>query len=154
MMDALPSPEKMASLVSGITETMLGFSFTPVLAPDLDAHRGLTWRTAVLPIAGARPITVGISSDEKGCGELSAAMFACPRDAVDTAMMNDSLCEILNMTAGLLKSVMALDQALGLPRILPSPDRPEVPCASPHVVVLRAERVGLVLWVYEGVPSH
>ena len=78
-------------------------------------------------------------------------MFACPPGEVDSAMMNDSLCELVNMTAGLLKSAMSLNQALGLPKILSGPDAPDVPPASPHVVVLKAEACGLVLWIYEGV---
>ena len=145
----LPSPDKMAQLVSGVTQTMLGLTFAPDGASR--GHQALAWRTAVLPIAGARPLTVGLSSDEIGCEKLASAMFACPPTEVDGAMMNDSLCELVNMTAGLLKSAMSLNQALGLPRIIPGADAPAVPAASPHVVVLKAESCGLVLWIYEGV---
>jgi hypothetical protein len=144
----LPPPQKMAELVSGVTQTMLGFTFEPDSA---STHHALAWRTAVLPIAGEVPITVGLSSDQGGCSKLAGAMFACPDEEVDAAMMNDSLCELVNMTAGLLKSQMSLNQALGLPRILSGPDAPEVPKASPHVVVLKAQQLGLVLWIYEGV---
>ena len=147
-MNALPCPETMASLVSGVTETMLGLTFTP---DEAKGPRELAWRTAVLPIAGRRPLTIGLSSDEGGCSRLSAAMFACPAEQVDQAMMNDALCELVNMTAGLLKSVMSLDQALGLPKILTPPDAPATPSASPHSVVLKADALGLVLWIYEGV---
>jgi Chemotaxis phosphatase CheX len=147
-MNSLPSPEKMASLVSGVTQTMLGLTFVPDAAKS---HSALTWRTAVLPIAGARPLTVGLSSDERGCSELSAAMFACPKTDVDQNMMNDALCELVNMTAGLLKSVMSLNQALGLPKILAGTSAPSVPSASPEVIVLKADALGLVLWIYEGV---
>jgi hypothetical protein len=138
----------MASLVSGVTQTMLGLTFIP---DGAKTHHALTWRTAVLPIAGARPLTVGLSSDQHGCSRLSAAMFACPESEVDQAMMNDALCELVNMTAGLLKSVMSLNQSLGLPKILSGQDAPAVPSASPHVIVLKADALGLVLWIYEGV---
>ena len=144
----LPPPEKMAELVSGVTQTMLGLTFVP---DDANGHAKLAWRTAVLPIAGAQPLTVGLSSDESGCSTLAGAMFACPKEQVDGAMMNDSLCELVNMTAGLLKSHLSLNQALGLPRILSGAAAPEVPQASPHVVVLKAQKLGLVLWIYEGV---
>lgn len=144
----LPPPDKMAQLVSGVTQTMLGLTFAPDGAAG---HQTLSWRTAVLPIAGAHPLTVGLSSDETGCSKLASAMFACPPGEVDSAMMNDSLCELVNMTAGLLKSAMSLNQALGLPKIIPGADAPAVPPASPHVVVLKAESCGLVLWIYEGV---
>jgi hypothetical protein len=144
----LPPPQKMAELVSGVTQTMLGLTFEP---DEAKTHDKLAWRTAVLPIAGATPITVGLSSDETGCSELAGAMFQLPKDQVDASMMNDSLCELVNMTAGLLKSAMSLNQALGLPKILAGTDAPAVPAASPHVVVLKAQQVGLVLWIYEGV---
>ncbi len=147
-MNPLPPPEKMASLVSGVTQTMLGLTFVPDGAPG---HRDLSWRTAVLPIAGERPITVGLSSDQLGCSHLSAAMFACSPEEVDQNMMNDALCELVNMTAGLLKSVMSLNQALGLPKILTGQKAPAVPSASPQVIVLKADALGLVLWIYEGI---
>lgn len=149
-MTPLPPPEKMAALVSGVTETMLGLKFVPDAAKD---HAQLRWRTAVLPIAGERPLTVGLSSDQHGCSQLSAAMFACAKEQVDQNMMNDALCELVNMTAGLLKSVMSLNQALGLPKILAGTDAPAVPSASPHVIVLKADALGLALWVYEGVAA-
>lgn len=148
-MHPLPTPEKMASLVSGVTRTMCGLTFEP----DLGASsKELRWRTAVLPIVGERPLTVGLSSDEPGLTVLCAAMFAVEKGQVDSAMMNDSLCELVNMTAGLLKSVMSLNQALGLPKVLSGPDTPPVPSpTNPHVLVLRAKTAGLCLWVYEGV---
>lgn len=138
----------MASLVSGVTQTMLGLTFTP---DESAALCDLAWRTAVLPIAGERPLTVGLSSNETGCSRLSAAMFACNPSDVDQNMMNDSLCELVNMTAGLLKSALSLDQALGLPKILTGRHGPPAPPSSPHVIVLKADALGLVLWIYEGV---
>ena len=148
-MNPLPPPEKMASLVSGVTQTMLGLTFVP---DGTAGHGDLSWRTAVLPIAGERPLTVGLSSNQSGCSQLSAAMFACSPDEVDQTMMNDALCELVNMTAGLLKSVMSLNQALGLPKILSGDAAPAVPSASPQVVVLKADGpLGLVLWIYEGI---
>jgi Chemotaxis phosphatase CheX len=147
-MTLLPPPEKMAALVSGVTQTMLGLTFIP----DAEqGHERLRWRTALLPIAGQQPMTIGLSTDQDGCSRLSAAMFACPREQVDQPMMHDALCELVNMTAGLLKSVMSLNQALGLPKILSGDDAPAIPSASPHVIVLKAGALGLVLWIYEGV---
>jgi len=139
----------MAALVSGVTETMLGLSFVP----DANSTPGeaLVWRTAVLPIPGSQPLTVGLSSDQRGCAQLSAAMFGCENQAVDQSMMDDSLRELVNMTAGLLKSTMALDQALGLPTIVEGKKLPPHPGGDPgHAVVLRGKEIGLVLWIFEG----
>jgi hypothetical protein len=147
----IPTPQKMASLVSNVTETMLGISFEPVLPVTPAPH--LVWRTAMLPIKGAVPITVGLSSDEPGCIKLSSAMFQVASSEVDSSMMNDALCELVNMTAGLLKSTLGLDQTLGLPRMV-SQDDPSVKAAhapSTHLTVLRAKEVGLMLWILQGV---
>jgi hypothetical protein len=139
----------MASLVSNVTETMLGLTFVPDTSA---AYTNLRWRTAILPIAGAQPLTIGLSSDQDGCSKLSAAMFACAAVDVDQAMMNDALCELVNMTAGVVKSVMSLNQSLGLPKIVAGDAAPAVPESGAHaVVVLKADALGLVLWIYEGI---
>jgi Chemotaxis phosphatase CheX len=140
----------MASVVSGVTETMLGLTFKAY--PDGMPWNELVWRAAVLPIPGARPLTVGLSSDQTGCTTLGSKMFQAPPDEVSDDMLSDALCELVNMTAGLLKSSLKLEQALGLPRIVPS-GQPPVPTPPPatNSVVLRAEHVGLVLWVFEGI---
>ena len=138
----------MASLVSNVTQTMLGISFEAI---EPGPQSSLGWRTALLGITGQFPLTVGLSSDERGCRKLSGAMFQCPDASVDQSMMNDALCELVNMTAGLLKGAMALDQTLGLPRVVPGDD-PRFKADEGHqVIVLRAREVGLMLWVLPGV---
>ena len=147
----IPSPLKIARLVSNVTETMLGISFEPVVPLEPAPH--LIWRTVMLPIPGKYPITVGLSSDEAGCVRLSSAMFQVSNAEVDSTMMNDSLLELLNMTAGLVKSTLSLDQSLGLPRVVPNND-PLVKAAhdaSTSLTLLRAKEVGLMLWILQGV---
>jgi hypothetical protein len=73
-------------------------------------------------------------------------MFATPLERVDDGMINDALCELVNMTAGMLKSALKIDQALGLPRIRESAALD--PCGadwSQHY--LRAGGLNLVLAV-------
>jgi hypothetical protein len=150
-MTTLPPPEKMARVVSGVTETLLGLTFQPA-QPDA-SWNDLVWRAAVLPIPGSRPLTVGLSSDRAGCTALGAAMFQVPAGEVSDDMLTDSLCELVNMTAGLLKSHLGLEQALGLPRVVPEgqPPVPPPPSAGAGRLVLRAAHLGLVLWVFEGI---
>jgi hypothetical protein len=79
-------------------------------------------------------------------------MFQLEAAEVSDDMLSDALCELVNMTAGLLKSNLKLEQALGLPRIVPAGQAPvPVPPPATNSVVLRADRVGLVLWVFEGI---
>jgi hypothetical protein len=140
----------MALLVSNVTETMLGLTFKADKAGQ--PWNELVWRAAVLAIPGARPLTVGLSSDQAGCTQLAAKMFQAAPDEVADDMMSDALCELVNMTAGLLKTNLKLDQLLGLPRVVPSGQPPMPPPPSDvNSVCLRAEQVGLMLWIFEGI---
>lgn len=150
-MKQLPSSDKLAALVSNVTQTMLGISFEA--APESPAHPSLCWRTAVMLVDGARPITVGLSSSQDGCNSLAAAMFSCEADTVDSSMVNDALRELVNMTAGLLRSEMALDQALTLPKIVVD-EAVLAKLAQLHPgLVLKAKQLGLALWAFEGHPG-
>jgi hypothetical protein len=113
-MGNLPSAQTLANLVSRVTHTMCGITFVPTTE---EPAPGLFWRTATLPIEGARPLRISISSDRPGCGALGAALYSIPAESLDDAMIDDSLCELLNMAAGQIKRFVVPDQALGLPRI-------------------------------------
>ncbi len=148
-MPTLPPPDELAAVVSGVTETMLGLTFRPDRDDAPWSH--LVWRAAVLPIPGAFPLTVGLSSDRPGCEALGSKMFQLTPAELSDDMLSDALCELVNMTAGLLKSHLALEQSLGLPRVVPERQLPLAPLPQDsNRVVLRADRLGLVLWVFEG----
>jgi len=111
--DILPA-ERLAASVSRVTGTMLGRTFQPAATTQPPT----LWRTVVLPIPGKRPISVALSSDRAGCAALAAAMLGLEEDELDVSMIDDFLRELLNMTAGQIKHELALDAALGLPRIV------------------------------------
>jgi len=117
---ALPDAATLARLISNVTRMMCGFSFTPLAQPK--RVRELCWRMAVISIPGARFLQIAISSDRDGCAKLGAAILACPPESLDESMIDDSLCEILNMAAGQIKKTIVPDQELGLPKIVTSPD--------------------------------
>jgi hypothetical protein len=108
-MKDLPTPESLATLVSNITQVMLGMSFrlAPADAAGLPWQSDTQWRVAVLPIAGRRPLTVAVASDTHGAALLGSAMFSCPAGAVDRSMADDSLRELTNIVAGQVKSVLS-----------------------------------------------
>ena len=144
-MKPLPDAQTLANLVSNVTSTMLGISFKPVDTPPSMAG---VWRTALLPIPGSRPVVVGLASEFASSQVLSAAMFSCKEAEVDQPMRDDSLRELANMTAGLVKNALGLDALLGLPVIKEGAD---VPARKPiESVFVRAESLGLLLWVTEG----
>ena len=117
-MSNFPDPATLATLVSNVTQTMCGISFGVSESKETAVA---CWRMAVLNVTGGTPWQVALFSDEKGCTALGAALFQCEPDTLDTSMLEDSLCELLNMAAGQIKGVLASDSALGLPRIT-SPD--------------------------------
>jgi hypothetical protein len=144
-MISLPPADKLAALVSSVTETMCGLSFAPAGSPQELTQQ---WRTAALAIGGPKPILVALSADLASCASIGAAMFGCPADTIDSGMMEDVLRELVNMTAGQVKRMLALDEALGLPRIMTESDL--LKAVDPPTVTntpLSAGGVKLVLWI-------
>jgi CheY-specific phosphatase CheX len=113
-MSALLASDRVARSVSRVTVTMLGKSFRAI-DPGTPVAR---WRTVVLAIPGARPLTVALSSDRSGCAALTSAMLGTDADGLDVAMIDDFMRELVNMTAGQIKSELSIDQSLGLPRVI------------------------------------
>ena len=73
------------------------------------------------------------------------------RERLDATMMNDALGELVNMTAGVVKTAMDLDQTLGLPTILESEaDTHRLVDRGWPPVVLKADGLGLLLWLCAG----
>jgi hypothetical protein len=158
-MSRLLLPEELALLVSYVFEVMLTLRCElvgPRSAPEggtvSERLQGLTWRTAVLPIAGNRPLTVVLSSNEHGCLSLGAALFACDKGAVDQEMVDDTLRELVNMIGGQVRSAIAKDQSLGLARIDSSFDfagEPRLGTLRHECVLLRAGSFELAVQVSE-----
>ena len=140
------SDEKVAKIVSHVTETMVGLTFKVATGPAFQPS--LCSRTALLPI-GKGELVVGLSSDDRGCAVLGAALFSCALSSVDRSMMNDSLSELVNMAAGQIKVALRVDQALGLPNIVEH-DGPTAYGGNLRIVHLSAKPgVDLLVWIIE-----
>ena len=74
-------------------------------------------------------------------------MFATPAEPSTTTMVADALCELVNMTAGLLKSALRIDQALGLPSMRQAEIFTRTATAAGRNIILRAGQLNLVLAV-------
>ena len=148
---AIPDAGTLAQLVSNVTQTMCGISFSAAAgeAPSND----LCWRVATLPIKGERPLRVVLSSSRRGCTALGAALFGLEPETLDVSMLEDSLRELLNMAAGQIKGALALDQALGLPEIVAGGEgTSNCQRALQKGVVLRSQDdLGLLIWISEEV---
>lgn len=64
-------------------------------------------------------------------------MFACSPEEADPSMVQDALGELLNILAGQVKSLLALDHKLGLPR----------PCEAPAPEAHRASLAAPGVWL-------
>jgi hypothetical protein len=134
------SDQGIAELVSNVTQTMMGMRFAV-----MDTVRApAAWRAAVLAI-GEGAVTIMLSSTQNGCAALGAALFSCAASQVDVEMVDDSLRELVNMTAGRIKAALMLDMALGLPHVVV--DGAGLQSGPWRIVRLQAEGVDLYVWL-------
>ncbi|MDP1826367.1 MAG: chemotaxis protein CheX [Archangium sp.] len=133
-MSALPSPDSLTSMVNSVTTTMMNVKFALVRQPGLVTP----FRRAVLPIPGVVPLAVVVTGDEESCKKLGGRLFSVEPKDVDVSMMEDTLRELANITAGQVKRAMAIDAALGLPRIIVGTEPLPVPVGGQQLIVLRA----------------
>ena len=113
-MSKFPSADAIASMVNSVTITMMNVRFA--LSPT--TQNIAAYRRAVLPIPGKVPVVVVVMGDEASCQKLGARLFSMDPADVDVSMMEDTLRELANITAGQVKRAMSIDSALGLPRII------------------------------------
>lgn len=82
---------------------------------------------------------VVVTGDEPSCKKLGARLFSLTPSEVDVGMMEDTLRELANITAGQVKRAMSIDAALGLPRIVLGSDPWAKPTGGEELIVLRAD---------------
>lgn len=134
-MSNFPSPDSLASMVNSVTTTMMNVKFA--LVPATTA--GEPFRRAVLPIPGLVPVSVVVTGDQASCQQLGARLFSVTPKEVDVSMMEDTLRELANITAGQVKRAMSLDSALGLPRIVAGNEPWSKDIGGQQLIVLRAD---------------
>jgi len=122
-------------MVNSVTTTMMNVKFA--LAPA--AQMKAPFRRAVLPIPGAVLVSVVVTGDEPSCQRLGARLFSVTPKEVDIGMMEDTLRELANITAGQVKRAMSIDSALGLPRIVIGSEPWSGALGGQQVIVLRAD---------------
>ncbi len=125
-------------MVNSVTTTMMNVKFS--LAKE---SSGVAYRRAVLPIPGVVPVSVVLACDQASCHQLGARLFCVTPAEVDVAMIDDTLRELANITAGQVKRAMSLDQALGLPRILDGAESWSSSIDGTQLVHLKAEIDGI-----------
>jgi CheY-specific phosphatase CheX len=122
-------------MVNSVTTTMMNVKFALTGTPP----SGTAFRRAVLPIPGPIPVSVVVACDKNSCSALGARLFCVKPEEVDVSMIEDTLRELANITAGQVKRAMSLDQALGLPRILDGSESWSSEIEGRQLVHLKAE---------------
>jgi CheY-specific phosphatase CheX len=130
-----PSADSLTAMVNNVTTSMMNVKF--VLAPA--SQMVSAFRRAVLPISSAMPVVVVVTGDEASCQHLGSRLFSVEAKDVDVGMMEDTLRELANITAGQVKRAMALDAALGLPRIIHGAGAWDSGESGKQLIVLRAD---------------
>lgn len=130
-------------MVNSVTTTMMNVKF----ALARGSAGRVVFRRAVLPIPGIVPVSVVLACDEGSCRQLGAKLFCVKPGEVDVTMIEDTLRELANITAGQVKRAMALDQALGLPRILAGTEAWASAIAGSQLVRLKAETADIEIEV-------
>lgn len=121
-------------MVNAVTTTMMNVEFA--LAPP---RQHITpFRRAVLSIPGLVRLAVVVTGDEPSCQKLGARLFCVTPADVDISMMEDTLRELANITAGQVKRAMSIDSALGLPRIVLGTEPWAVARGGQQLIVLTA----------------
>jgi hypothetical protein len=131
-MSKLPSSEALANLVNEAVENMWGVPLT-YLAETTGQSHSVHSRMVRLDVSGAPGIAVVVSSDEAGGEALGGVMFSCSREELSPSMVEDSLCELANILAGQIKTLIAPDHLMSLPSVV-APDAvaaaTELTCAT------------------------
>lgn len=122
-------------MVNSVTTVMMNVKFA--LAPKTQLVA--PFRRAVLPIPGKIPVSVVVTGDQESCRRLGARLFSMTAGDVDVGLMEDTLRELANITAGQVKRAMSIDAALGLPRIVIGDAPTGVSLDGHQQIVLRAD---------------
>jgi hypothetical protein len=148
----LPDAVTLARLVSAVTEGISGTRFVP--ADDSARGQSICGRMVLLPIQGARDISVVLSCDATGGEALAAAFLGCPTDQLTRQRIDDAIAELLNMVAGQIQSELEIDQPLGLPRPTTLAELSQGgDVAFEDSILLTSEGLGdLKVWVFERTP--
>jgi chemotaxis phosphatase CheX-like protein len=145
----LPDAVTLARLVSNVTEVVSATRFVP--ADDSARGQSICGRMVLLPIKGARDISVVLSCDSAGAQALASALCHCSRDQLTREMIDDAIAELLNMVAGQVQAELQIEQSLGLPRPTTLSELSQGGgVAFEDSVLLTSEGMGdLKLWVFE-----
>ena len=117
MVRRIPGPERLAALVTRVTGALLGISFRP--AGDEEAGGPVDGcRAAALTLDPDQPLIVTLVTDRTGGQALGAAMYCCPIEAVNPAMVDEALFEVLHAAANQIRCALDYEEPMAPPRIV------------------------------------
>ena len=152
-MPTLPDPTILAKLISNVTQTMCGTTFTP--GDPLERGESLCGQMVMVPLKGERNFTVVVASDQAGTRALASALFGMAEGELTPELINDAIGELLNMVSGQISQMLQLNLHLGLPR--PTTLGELISSGGDGIadatLFRSAGKVDLWLWVFENHPA-
>jgi hypothetical protein len=105
--------DAVAAVVLELIQGMLGIEGVLHVEAGLPAP---SWRTASIAIRGDHGL-VAVSADPRSCCLLTAAMLSREPE-YDPVLIDEVLCELANIIAGQIATLMAIDDDLDRPEIV------------------------------------
>jgi Chemotaxis phosphatase CheX len=148
-MSTLPDPKILAALISNVTRTMCGTTFTS--GDPLTRGESLCGQMVLIPLTGKRSFTVVVSSDTRGSRALGAAFFGCAESELTQPMIDDAIAELLNMVAAQISNALGSTHTLGLPARTTLPEiAADGGLRLDDAALLHSEgKIDLGLWILE-----
>lgn len=113
--------ETLATIATEAVSAMFRLELNPVDDVVDGAAMSRQSRSVVLRLVGTPEITLALACDDQAGAQLAGAMFDVSPQNASGAMIEDSLRELANILAGQVKSLMAPDHEIGLPRVQRDP---------------------------------
>lgn len=109
--------DTLAAIASEAAAAMFSIDLEPLSETDSRSisHRGR--RAVLLRLMGAPEIMLALVADSEAGAMLASSIFEVAPEDADGAMVDDSLRELANIFAGQVKSMVAPEHHIGLPRV-------------------------------------
>lgn len=109
----LPSRDTLATLMTSVSLVILGEA--GALRESPSGTVADDWHSLAILLTGASPLRISMAADDTSATALASAFMSVETAQVAPTMRLDALAELLNIVAGQIKSLLALDSDLGLP---------------------------------------
>ena len=116
-MNEMLDKDTLGAIATEAAAAMFSLQLEPTTESDADAMNRPGRHTVVLRLHGVPAIFLSLGCDREAGAEIAHTIFEVSVDQTDDAMIDDALRELANIFAGQVKSMLAPDHEIGLPRV-------------------------------------